>query len=83
MKQKMLISIAFAKNTPVMMFDEPTANLDPGARERFLTLVNEFGADKTLIFISHRLSEIGDMLDRFVEMDLGCVVKDEILKDVK
>ena len=83
MKQKMLISIAFAKNTPVMMFDEPTANLDPSARERFLALVGEFGVDKTLIFISHRLSEIGDMLDRCVEMDLGCVVKDEILKDVK
>ena len=77
MKQKMLIAIAFAKNTEAMMFDEPTANLDPKARRNFMDLLGEFARKKTLVFISHRLDEVQSMSNRYVEMDLGRIIKDE------
>ena len=79
MKQKMLIAIAFAKNTEAMMFDEPTANLDPKARRNFMDLLGEFAREKTLIFISHRLDEVQGISNRYVEMDLGQIVKDELI----
>ena len=79
MKQKMLIAIAFAKNTEAMMFDEPTANLDPKARRNFMDLLGEFAREKTLVFISHRLDEVQGISNRYVEMDLGQIIKDELI----
>ena len=73
----MLIAIAFAKDTEAMMFDEPTANLDPKARRNFMDLLGEFAREKTLVFISHRLDEVQSMSNRYVEMDLGRIIKDE------
>ena len=60
-----------------MMFDEPTANLDPKARRNFMDLLGEFAREKTLVFISHRLDEVQGMSNRYVEMDLGRIIKDE------
>lgn len=81
MKQKMLIAIAFSKDSEVLMFDEPTANLDPKARENFINLLTQFSKDKTFIFISHRIDEIKEISNRYVEIDLGEIIKDEILRN--
>ena len=76
MKQKVLIAIALARNSQIIMFDEPTANLDPEAREKFLSLLRADFADKTLVFISHRVSEVEGLVTRTVEMDLGKIAKE-------
>lgn len=76
MKQKVLIAIALARHSKTIMFDEPTANLDPEARDRFLQILGSKFKDHTLIFISHRLSEVKGIVDRVIEMDLGNVMKD-------
>ena len=80
MKQKMLIAIAFAKNSEILMFDEPTANLDVKARLSFKNLLDNFTQNKTLVFISHRIDEIANLLDRCVYMDLGKIIKEENLR---
>jgi ABC-2 type transport system ATP-binding protein len=79
MKQKLLIAIALARDPKIFIFDEPTANLDPHGREKFYELPQKYKEDKLMIFISHRLEEIGDLVNKRVEMDLGKVVKDEYL----
>lgn len=80
MKQKVLASIAFAKGTSFMLFDEPTANLDPDGRKTFGEIIRstEF-ADSTMIFISHRIDELNTVLNRAILLDFGKVVKDEKL----
>ncbi len=78
MKQKVLISIAFARDSAIMIFDEPTANLDAKSRTFFKELVS--GAemkDKTFIFISHRTEEVEGVVSRAIELDFGQVTKDE------
>ncbi|MGP1450462.1 MAG: ABC transporter ATP-binding protein [Wolinella sp.] len=77
MKQKLLIAIALSRDSDILMFDEPTANLDPSARKNFDALIRNVAKDKTLIFISHRIQEVEGIVTRMVEMDLGKVVKDE------
>ncbi len=74
MKQKLLIAIALCQKSPVVLFDEPTANLDPKAREQFLRLLK--AQDKTMIFISHRIDEVQSLANRVIEMDLGKITKD-------
>lgn len=77
MKQKVLISVAFARDTHTIIFDEPTANLDIKGRETFRTLLEEAGRNRTFIFISHRLEEFSRLASRAVELDIGRVIKDE------
>ncbi|MDO8454074.1 MAG: ABC transporter ATP-binding protein, partial [Sulfurimonas sp.] len=41
MKQKMLIAISLAKKSDIIIYDEPTANLDPQARDDFYRLLKQ------------------------------------------
>jgi ABC-2 type transport system ATP-binding protein len=77
MKQKLLIAISLARESSVMIFDEPTANLDPKARDDFYRLLEGRGEDRVLLFVTHRLEEVKELVNREVYMDLGRVVSDE------
>lgn len=77
MKQKMLIAISLAKNSSIIIYDEPTANLDPKARDDFYRLLQQNEEEKVLLFVTHRLEEVKDLVNRQIYMDLGKVVWDE------
>ncbi len=79
MKQKLLIAISLARESSIMIFDEPTANLDPKARDDFYRLLNGKQKNKVLLFVTHRLEEVKDLVNREIYMDLGKVVSDEKL----
>jgi ABC-2 type transport system ATP-binding protein len=77
MKQKLLIAIALSKKSDLLIFDEPTANLDPKGREKFYELLTEIDESCSTLFITHRLDEIEGLVNRKIYMDLGKVVEDE------
>lgn len=79
MKQKLLIAIALSKNSSLLVFDEPTANLDPKARDHFYELLQNLDKDCATLFITHRLDEIKGLVNRQIYMDLGKIVEDEKL----
>ena len=80
MKQKLLVSFAIGKNPKILLLDEPSANLDPKAREVLFDYLNNYRKDGLMILSSHRLNEISTLVNRLVEMDLGNVVVDKSLK---
>ncbi len=77
MKQKLLIAIALSKKSRLLIFDEPTANLDPKGREQFYELLNELDESCSTLFITHRIEELKELIDRVIYLDLGKVVEDE------
>ncbi|MCX6076104.1 MAG: ABC transporter ATP-binding protein [Campylobacterales bacterium] len=77
MKQKMLIAISLAKKSDIIIYDEPTANLDPQARDDFYRLLKQNEDEKVLLFVTHRLEEVKELVNRQIYMDLGKVVSDE------
>lgn len=77
MKQKMLIAISLAKKSDIIIYDEPTANLDPKARDDFYRLLKQNEDDKILLFVTHRLDEVKDIVNRQIYMDLGKIVSDD------
>ncbi len=79
MKQKLLIAISLAKKSSIMIYDEPTANLDPKARDDFYRLLKENEDNKVLLFVTHRLEEVKELINRQIYMDLGKIVTDERL----
>ena len=54
--QKLALSRALYKDSPVVILDEPTAALDPIAENEIYNRFNSFVDGKTAIYISHRLS---------------------------
>ena len=79
-KQKILVAIALGRDTKLLIFDEPTANLDPQARRALFDLISE-RLDRPMIISSHRLEEISGLVNRVVELDRGQVVLDDRVAD--
>ncbi len=55
-KQKLALARALYKNSPIIVLDEPTAALDPLAEYNLYKSFDEIIADKSAVYISHRLS---------------------------
>ncbi len=56
--QKIVVARAFVQNTPIKVFDEPSSALDPIAEYDLYKSIMRESKDKTMIFISHRLSSV-------------------------
>ena len=54
--QKLSIARAFYSDSDILILDEPTASLDPMAEQEIFNQFDLLRADKTTIFVSHRLS---------------------------
>lgn len=57
-KQRISIARAFLKDTPIILLDEATANIDPENELIIQTAINELVKDRTVIIIAHKLSTI-------------------------
>lgn len=83
-EQKLAIARAFYKNAPFIIFDEPTAALDPIAESETYTKFNQIVGEKAAVFISHRLSSCR-FCERIFVFDQGEIVQrgthDDLLKD--
>ena len=74
-KQKVAIARAFAKDFDIYIFDEPSSALDAKAEEELYSLINHIPEDKTVIFISHRLSSVSTT-NRIIVMKDGDIIGD-------
>jgi len=57
MKQRLKLALAFCSDTPMLMMDEPTSNLDTQGVDWYLDLVQQFAADRLTIICSNQLHE--------------------------
>ncbi|HEY2512638.1 MAG TPA: ABC transporter ATP-binding protein [Polyangiaceae bacterium] len=80
MKQKLLAAMALATEAPVLICDEPTANLDGEARASFVEQLAE-RQNGLLILCSHRLEEVQRLVNRVIEMKDGRVQRDFAIAD--
>jgi ABC-type multidrug transport system ATPase subunit len=72
MKQRLALAAALLGDPPVLVLDEPTANLDAAARADFLGLLAELrAAGKTLLLTSHRSDEVAALADRVLVLANG------------
>lgn len=73
-EQKVAIARAFYKKCPYVILDEPSANLDPVSEYELNKSMMEAAKDKTVIFISHRLSTTRHA-DRIFMMENGKIAE--------
>jgi cobalt/nickel transport system ATP-binding protein len=64
-KKRVAIASVLVMNPELLLFDEPTAGLDPRSRHWLLELMSELGkAGKTIVFASHELEQLEWIADR-------------------
>jgi ABC-type multidrug transport system ATPase subunit len=57
MKQRLKLALAFCSDTPMLMLDEPTSNLDNQGVDWYLSLVEQFAANRLTIICSNQEHE--------------------------
>ena len=57
-RQRLSIARAIVRDTPILILDEPTASLDAETEQRLLANLSDWGRDRILFLITHRLSTI-------------------------
>ena len=81
--QKLMLARALYKNAPFLVLDEPTAALDPIAEHAVYQSYAELTAERSSLFISHRLASTR-FCDRIALLEHGRVAElgshDELLK---
>lgn len=77
LKQRLALALALVGDPPLLLLDEPTANLDVRARDDFMHLLHELKvAGKTLVYTSHRLEEVATLADRVLLLESGRLFAD-------
>ena len=75
MRQKLAISIVLGSRAPVVILDEPTANLDQTIRSEVVLLIREIHTgDRTILLSSHIFSDIEGTCDEVAILKQGRVV---------
>jgi Cu-processing system ATP-binding protein len=75
MVQRLALAVALLPDPPVVLFDEPSANLDRDGQRLFYDLVARLRAGgHTLLLASHRREEVESLTDRLLHVDRGRLV---------
>ena len=74
-QKRLAISIALIHNPEVIFLDEPTAALDPRARQEIHDLIRELHRQgKTVVFTSHDMDEVKKLATRIMMIDQGEII---------
>ncbi|MEX2187064.1 MAG: ABC transporter ATP-binding protein [Pirellulales bacterium] len=84
MRQKLALAATMAADTPIVILDEPTANLDPTVRHTVLAMVREAKAGgRTVVFSSHVLAETEEACDRVAVLRSGKLVHVQSIAELR
>ncbi len=82
-KQRVGLAHAMMGDPEILVFDEPTAGLDPNQIVEIRELIKKIGKEKTVVLSSHILSEVEATCDRVVIINRGKIVADGTVDDLK
>ena len=80
-KQRVAIARALARETPIIVCDEPTGNLDSKSAKSIIKLLKDISQDKLVIIVTHNFEQVEDVATRIVRMHDGKIISDKKVKE--
>ena len=82
-KQRVAIARALARETPIIVCDEPTANLDSKSSSEIINILKEISLNKLVIMVTHDYPSVEKIATRVVRMHDGKIISDKKIVDNK
>ena len=82
-KQRTVIARALAKDSPVILADEPTGNLDSQTSKEIIDLLRQVSEDKLVIVVTHNFDDFSHCATRHIRIHDGAVEFDHRLLPTK
>ncbi len=79
-KQRVAIARALAKETLIIVADEPTGNLDSRSAESVMRTLYEISKDKLVVVVTHNYDQVEEYATRRIKMHDGKIIEDKVLK---
>jgi len=73
-RQRLSIARAVVRDAPILILDEPTASLDAATEQRVMANLSEWGRDRAIFLITHRISTIR-RADNILYLDEGRIIE--------
>ena len=82
-KQRVAIARALAKDTPIIMADEPTGSLDSKSATMVIELLRKIATDKLVVIVTHNYEQVSDYVTRKITMHDGKILEDKVIKKIE
>ncbi|MCM1336016.1 MAG: ABC transporter ATP-binding protein [Bacteroides sp.] len=86
-KMRVYLAAVFARETDLLVLDEPGSNLDPLMRDRlcdrFRKYIEDGDGEKTILFSTHNISDMENAADYVIFMSAGRIVERGFTEDLK
>lgn len=79
-KQRVAIARALAKDTPIIVADEPTGNIDSKSAKEIMKLLYEISTDKLVIIVTHNYEQVEKYATRKIRMHDGKILEDIVIE---
>lgn len=87
MRMKTTLASVFARDTKVLLLDEPASPLDPLMRDKLCHMIREYiedgNGEKSVFFSTHNISDMENVTDYCIIMEQGKVVEQGFVEDLK
>ncbi|NLY81808.1 MAG: ABC transporter ATP-binding protein [Clostridiales bacterium] len=76
-KQRVAIARALAKESPIIVADEPTGNLDSKSAENIIEILHSVSKDKLVVVVTHNYEQVEKYVTRKITMHDGKIIEDK------
>lgn len=80
-KQRVAIARALAKDTPIIVADEPTGNLDVQSAKAIMKLLKEISKSKLVVIVTHNYEQVEEYATRKISMNDGKIIEDKKIQE--
>lgn len=80
--QRIALARALLKDAPILLFDEPTASLDPDYEHLIFDTIKHFKGRKTIFMATHKLEHL-EMADQLIILDQGKIIQQGTFSELK
>ena len=81
-KQKIALISILSMNPEVLLFDEPTAFLDPDSAREFISIFRKISRDKTIVIVEHNLEYLINSVTRFIEISAEGTIEEKAIYEI-